>query len=632
MIWPFKPVTLLDRSQPLRHAGISPPGEVTVFRSQALYRCSDPVSDRVQFSGRTSPPGLYPSAVSSVKGFEVTDNYTTIGALLLRHFLAKALANRNGTVLPYTYTTTSDELETELHQAIRMEQANFKRLEPQDITMFEGRIRPETVRKALNMLRDTQQIEMDEVRGKQTCDLTITLPFRQQTDTLPPMEDILLRHLPGRRRVYLELQYRINHGEYKPGDLIPQKLLVDGQEVPPKIRNMALSQYAKTSGRLELWREPLPQVVKRKHPRRRREKSLGHGEHLNAQQFRVLAPGAQASVNPRLVLGHARALVLYHLFKNFSDLSAHQSVPSDISFEAQWGIGKSAFSEAKGTLEKARIIDRPSKQRCLVRRVPTIEEAHQLVASTLTHPNHWVGSLIQKLSNAHKAQAFTTAGQVADMIDFTGKSGPSTRTRNVTIVTTMMNQAPIPLSFKRQMGHYLHTVLNPAVDYDQLKSTYQALDQDLLTKVSGAVMGLGLWQVPKLYEPQIKVKPVLTVMPVLGATPADPEWDLSFGLVSVQAPATFTPLKDLPVVSNPTAPVPSSNGSAFKPPVTTLDPRQYAERSLGLLSTIYPIPQWKPLLVQDHVRVKQAQLQPLEKLVEPLRQVGFEVNWPSLAV
>lgn len=162
---------------------------------------------------------------------------------------------------------------------------------------------------------------------------------------------------------------------------------------------------------------------------------------------------------------------------------------------------------------------------------------------------------------------------------------------------------------------------NPVLDPIQTGQQLTAMTQNRELVLSAGFYDQPLWQLPLLYESQVKLKPVIRISPMASVVGGGPVYQMQFGLRTLEAGPCLKPPTDQPWFF-PLSHLPK------KPPanVAQVDTRLYAQRVLEMVGQMCPDPAFKTLLSQPAIPLHEKTLEVLEQLQRPLSQFGVEVQ------
>lgn len=619
------------------------------------------VGDQVLFQGVANPAGEL-----------TTDPLTeSLGVLLQRTIHASTTSHPSRPLADrLSFETDSRSLVEHLKSAVEAERAEFVRLRPDDVNTFLKSITSVQVRRTLNHLRDRGLIELNEKKSFGHTQITVFMNTVQKP--WPSIEEIIWNRLPLYRRVALDLMYQLDTGALKNGDWIGVRLLLDGQDVPENVRYQALKMVMRQTNRIKQGRQPCQYTSVSTSDSPNSALLGGHSHHYSVngqgasspyysgtkghgdppafegptQRLRgkagsrpvtfesvpgfvvVDAPTKPTDIAP-IRWGPTPAIVLYHLLSMPERQQKGYQLPSSVQLNQEYGVDIRAFARAKQTLVKARLLKSPSRLTYTLAKTPEHRTWVRLIDQTLPKPTQWAEAFLGQHRSSLQTEPFRRSWSclqdfAKSVSTFPAPTKPDDH-RNATTLVRDLSNGLVPVVVYQQQGQFLSIKLNPQLNIEALGESLSQLNQQLQTKASAALLGWGLWQTPRLFEPQVLVKPALRLVstssgmdPHLNA--ADP-MALQAGLVTTTDDHTFLPLNQLP--SGPEVSFDHVTNRALTPGVFNL--KAYAQRCFNQLAQVLPMPPLQAMSTQGQLLVTEAQQQQLRRLKTPLETVGYDL-------
>ncbi|MCA9798264.1 MAG: hypothetical protein KC474_01840 [Cyanobacteria bacterium HKST-UBA04] len=575
---------------------------------------ADPLGNG-QASGQRNGPGNGPRNGSSngqirqthapartTKKGDISAITPTMGRVVLLWF-RQAHATPVG--LPTRTDTNAEDIQQRLVEFLDTQRNSFVLLADPDVDGYaEQRFSAANVRGGIKWLEDQGFITKTNANRDSESQYTyqLTLTRAGVAEPLDTLENILLDNVPLTRKVALVVSHNLAADTpddgFGVGDEVPKTLYVDNQPVPPYVRQLALRDVCLDTGRIQ-------KVVE--------------GTRCF---YRVVDPN-EPGPPPTVSLARRTMPILLHFLATTPTMRRPDTVlPGQRELTALTGKA-SGFREALAELADDGLLKALPGQYnpYAVARAASDQELAAVMKSKQFDQDRYTESLLRSFSNADRdqSQPWVGAGTLTQRIAFPPTMLEKNHGPKTSMVIDTLEGTPVPLLMADHDRTPLRAWLNRNVDYDQLATTLNEINQNPMVLAHANRLELAPWQLPRLYEAQVHAKPTLWLQP------QGDHYTLEMGLTDTTNRHAFTPLSALP---NTRVSCPEPSAALIEPEADpTFNLKRYGRYYLHVLQELYPLPQLKDLKTEPAVTVTAEQANTLRlALADSLRHIGFQLS------
>lgn len=578
------------------------PSHPNGLAQERLVRRSEALQARVSLSADRFDSVVFGATRSEdpKKVFDVPEMTGRLAVSYLRSTQAQP------TAAPPLYTTSVKQLADNLASYVRGAGSSFQYLHPADIDQFATQVgREPNVRAGLRWLRDQQWASVTYPPNK-SAHIQMTDAGHQQV-TLP-IETILMNNLPDYLAVSRVVQQQIISGTLPVGSVIPETVtLPGGHQVANGVRVDGLNHLSETTGLVTLVQGGGGSYVNQP----------AAGNPLPRREYQVVNPQLVA---PTVVTVRRPESAILAIFDTIDrqGVGLNQVIPSNEALMTTHGLMNTTFRKAKQRLQSEGFLasqGKPQNLQYTLLKQPSAAEYHRWASESWDRAQLLGHAFLRQLTNQDRQSRWSPTIQLIPRVPFPDDMPDPSRRSLLSEMGQALAVAPVlPLIQNRTEGR-VTTYLNPVLDFDQLSSGLAQLETEPQVTRAAGLYGVPLFALPRLYEPQVQVKPVLQVhaSPTASGTHG---FDLRLGLANTDSvgtcPGSFRSLDQM-----------ANNTGHF-------NLARYGEQSRQLVMRLYPLPALEQLKTQSHVPVSEEDLTAFRRLQPTLEAWGFEVQLPTI--